>query len=77
MLDETAGRSLIAAIDVATSRAVDAFNIASEGDEHELAEQARALVLELKAFKEAVMARPTRPARWQFGRTPRGDARSR
>ncbi len=77
MLDETAHQSLIAAIDVATSRCVDAFNIASESDDPELAEGARTLVAQLKAFRETVMARPTRRARWQFGRSPRGDARSR
>ena len=38
MLDETAQQSLIAALDVAISRCVDAFNIASEGGELELAE---------------------------------------
>jgi hypothetical protein len=77
VLDETAHQRLIAAVDVAVSRAVDAFNIASESDEPELAESARALVNELKAFREAAMARPTRRGRWQFGRSPRGDARSR
>jgi hypothetical protein len=77
VLDETAHQSLIAAIDVATSRCVDAFNIASESDDLELAEGARTLVMELKAFRKTVMVRPTRPARWQFGRSPRGDARSR
>ena len=41
MLDETAHQSLIAALDVAISRCVDAFNIASESDDPELAEGAR------------------------------------
>jgi hypothetical protein len=77
MLDETAQKSLLSAIDVAISRCVDAFNIASEAAEQELAERARAHVNELKAFRETVLASPTRRARWQFGRTPRGDARSR
>ena len=77
MLDETAQRSLLAAIDVAISRCVDAFNIASEAGEKELAEAARVQVTELKAFREAALARPTRRARWQYGRSPRGDARSR
>lgn len=77
MLDETAQQSLIAAIDVAISRCVDAFNMASESDDHELAEGARTLVTELKAFRQSVIDRPTRRGRWQFGRSPRGDARSR
>jgi hypothetical protein len=77
VLDETAHQSLIAAIDVAISRCVDAFNIASEGGEPELAESARVQVTELKALREAVVARPSRRPRWQFGRSPRGDARSR
>ena len=41
MLDESAQQSLIAALDVAISRGVDVFNIASEAGEFELAEQAR------------------------------------
>jgi hypothetical protein len=77
VLDETAHQSLLAAIDVAISRCVDAYNIASEAGEEELAEAARVQVTELKAFREAVRERPTRRARWQFGRSPRGDARSR
>jgi len=77
VLDETAHQSLIAALDVAISRCVDAFNISWEGGEHELAERARTQVTELKAFRAAVLSHPTRRARWQFGRTPRGDARSR
>jgi hypothetical protein len=77
VLDETAHQSMIAAIDVAISRSVDTFNIASESEEPELAEKARVLVNELKAFREAVMAHPVRRGRWQFGRSPRGDARSR
>jgi hypothetical protein len=77
VLDETAHQSLLGAIDVAISRCVDAFNIASEAGEPELADSARVQVTELKAFREAVLARPTRRARWQYGRSPRGDARSR
>ncbi len=77
MLDEGAHRSLIAAIDVAISRCVDAFNIASEAGEDELAEKARLQVTELKALRQAALSRPTRRARWQFGRSPRGDARPR
>lgn len=77
MLDETAHQSLMAAIDVAISRCVDAYNIASEGDEEELADTARARITELQAFRALASASPTRRARWQFGRSPRGDARSR
>jgi len=77
VLDETAHQSLIAAIDVAISRCVDAFNIASEGGEEGLAASARVQVNELKAFRDAASALPTRRGRWQFGRSPRGDARSR
>lgn|GEM_PF-5490001 len=77
MLDETAHQKLLAALDGAISRCIDAFNIASEAEDTELAGMARARVAELKTFREAVLARPTRPARWKFARTPRGDARSR
>ena len=58
MLDETAQQSLIAAIDVAISRCVDAFNIASESDEPELAERVRVQLTELKAFRETALSRP-------------------
>jgi len=34
-------------------------------------------VTELKALRELALARPSRRSRWQFGRTPRGDARAR
>jgi hypothetical protein len=77
VLDETAQQRLIAAIDVAISRCVDAYNIASESDEPELAESVRVQITELKAFRETALSRPTRRPRWQFGRSPRGDARSR
>ena len=77
MLDETAHQSLIASLDVAISRCVDAFNICSEGGELDLAERARTHVTELKALREAAVGRPSRRPRWQFGRSPRGDARSR
>jgi hypothetical protein len=77
VLDETAQQRLIAAIDVAISRCVDAYNIVSESDEPELAERVRVEISELKAFRETALSRPTRRPRWQFGRSPRGDARSR
>jgi len=76
VLDETAHQSLLAAIDMAISRCIDAYNIASEADEQELAEGARTQVTELKAFRATVVARPTRRSRWGYGRSPRGDARS-
>ena len=75
MLDETAHANLLAAIDAAISRCIDAFNIASEGGDAELAEAARARVNGLKAFREEVSARPTRPARWMQAHSRRGDAR--
>jgi hypothetical protein len=77
VLDESAHANLVAAIDAAISRCIDAFNIASEAGEAELAEGARARVNQLKAYRQAVMARPTRPARWMQARSPRGDARPR
>jgi hypothetical protein len=76
VLDETAHQSLLAAIDMAISRCIDAYNIASEADEQELAEGARTQVTELKAFRATVVSRPTRRSRWGYGRSPRGDARS-
>jgi hypothetical protein len=76
VLDETAHQRLLAAIDMAISRCIDAYNIASEADEPELAEGARTQVTELKALRAAVVSRPTRRGRWRYGRSPRGDARS-
>jgi hypothetical protein len=77
VLDETAQQSLIASLDVAISRCVDAFNICSEGGDLDLAERARTQITELKELRATVVARPSRRPRWQFGRSPRGDARSR
>ncbi|HLI74838.1 MAG TPA: hypothetical protein VKU86_13245 [Acidimicrobiales bacterium] len=77
MLDEGAHRNILAALDAAISRCIDAFNIASEAGDTELAEAARARVNGLKAFRDEVSARPTRPARWMQARSPRGDARQR
>jgi hypothetical protein len=77
VLDESAHANMLAAIDAAISRCIDAFNIASEAGDTELAEAARVRVTGLKSFREVVLARPTRPARWMYGRTPRGDSRSR
>jgi hypothetical protein len=77
VLDETAHANLLAAIDAAISRCIDAFNIASEAGDAELAEAAHARVNELKAFRIVALARPTRPARWMQARSRRGDARHR
>ena len=77
MLDESAHKNLIAALDAAISRCIDAFNIASEAGDGELAEGARTKVNDLKAFRAEVALRPTRPARWMQARNPRGDARPR
>ncbi len=77
MLDETAHQKLLAAIDVAISRCIDAFNIATEAGDAELADTARSRVADLKEFRQAALARPTRPARWMFARSRRGDARPR
>jgi hypothetical protein len=76
VLDESSHQSLLAAIDVAISKCIDAYNIASEADEQELAVGARTQVTELKALRARVVAQPTRRARWRYGRSPRGDARS-
>ena len=77
MLDETAQQKLLAAVDIAVSKAIDAYNIVSEAGDEELAALARAQVTGLKEFRADVVARPTRPARWLFARSPRGDARPR
>ena len=77
MLDETAHNRLLVALDVAISRGIDAFNIASEAGDDELAASARACVADLKALREEAASRPTRPSRWMNARSPRGDARPR
>ncbi len=76
MLDESAHQSLLTAIDVAISKCIDAYNIASEADDQELAEAARTQVTQLKELRATVVSRPTRRGRWRYGRSPRGDARS-
>ena len=76
-MDETAHANLLAAIDAAISRCIDAFNIASEAGDAELADGAHARVNELKAFRLDVASRPARPARWLQARSRRGDARPR
>ena len=77
MLDETAHANLLAALDAAISRCIDAFNIASEGGDAELANGSRARVNELEAFRLEAARRPSRPARWLQARLRRGDARPR
>ena len=77
MLDETAHQKLLAATDMAISRCIDAFNIASEADDTDLAHTAQARIDDLKDFRALVIARPTRPARWMYARSRRGDARLR
>ena len=75
MLDEAAHTNVLAALDVAISRCIDAFNMASESGERDLAEEARDCIEHLRDLRDAVRTSPTRPARWKFARTPRGDAR--
>ena len=77
MLDEAAHKNVLAALDAAISRCIDAFNIASEAGDTDIAEGARTKVNSLKAFRDEVARRPTRPARWMQARNPRGDARQR
>ena len=75
MLDEAAHTNLLAALDVAISRCIDAFNMASESGERDLAEEARDCIERLRDLRDTVRTSPTRPARWKLARTPRGDAR--
>ena len=77
MLDEPAHQNMLQAIDVAISRCIDAFNIAAEAGDTELAEAARVEIESLKGLRQTALARPTRPARWMFARSRRGDARPR
>jgi hypothetical protein len=65
----------MAAIDVAISRCIDAFNIAAETGDEELTEQARACVERLQAFRDHTAACPTRASRWMHARPPRGESR--
>jgi hypothetical protein len=65
---------LLAAIDVAVSRCIDAFNIASETDDEELTAEARACVERLKAYRALTASQPARASRWQRARPPRGDS---
>jgi len=76
VIDETAHRNLLAALDVAISKCIDAYNIASEAGDEDLTGLARQRILDLQEFRDVVRARPTRPTRWLFARTRRGDSRS-
>ena len=48
MLDEAAHTNVLAALDVAISRCIDAFNMASESGERDLAEEARDCIERLR-----------------------------
>jgi hypothetical protein len=65
---------LVTAIDTAVSKAIDAFNIASETGDEDLTAEARACVDRLKAFREVTAAQPTRASRWMHARPPRGES---
>ena len=65
---------LLVAIDVAVSRCIDAFNIASETEDEALVAEARACVERLKAFRDFTAAQPARASRWMRARPPRGDS---
>jgi hypothetical protein len=65
---------LLAAIDVAVSRCIDAFNIAAETEDEALAAEARDCVERLKAFRDLTAAQPARASRWMRARPPRGDS---
>jgi hypothetical protein len=65
---------LVAAIDTAVSKAIDAFNIAAETGDEDLTAQARACVENLKAFRELTAAQPTKASRWMHARPPRGES---
>jgi hypothetical protein len=65
---------LLAAIDVAVSRSIDAFNIAAETEDEELAERARACVEGLQAYRAFAASQPTRASRWMRARPPRGES---
>jgi hypothetical protein len=64
---------LMAAVDVAISRCIDAFNIAAETGDTELTEEARVCVERLKAFRDYTAARPTKASRWMH-RPHRGES---
>ena len=65
---------LLAAIDTAVSRCIDAFNVAAETEDEELTAEARACVERLKAFRDFTAAQRTRASRWMRARPPRGDS---
>jgi hypothetical protein len=65
---------LLAAIDVAVSRCIDAFNIAAETEDEALTTEARACVERLKAYRDFTASQPARASRWMRARPPRGDS---
>jgi hypothetical protein len=74
VLREAEVARLVSAVDVAVSRAIDAFNVAAETGDEELTDEARACVARLKEFRDLAAARPTRASRWMHARPPRGDS---
>jgi hypothetical protein len=74
VLREAELAQLLTAIDTAVSRAIDAFNIASETGDEELTAEARACVEQLKAFRQLCAGQPTRASRWMRARPPRGES---
>jgi hypothetical protein len=74
MLRDAEQAQLLAAIDTAVSRCIDAFNVAAETEDEELTSEARACVDRLKAFRELTAAQPARASRWMRARPPRGDS---
>ena len=74
MLRDAELARLLAAIDVAVSRAIDAFNIAGETGDENLMNEARACVEKLKAFREHTSVQPTKASRWMHARPPRGES---
>jgi hypothetical protein len=74
MLRDAEHAQLLAAIDTAVSRCIDAFNVAAETGDEELTAEARACVERLKEFRALTAAQPTRASRWMKARPPRGDS---
>jgi hypothetical protein len=74
MLRDAEQARLLAAVDVAISRSIDAFNIAAETGDEALTEEARACVERLRAFRTSTAACPTRASRWMHARPPRGES---
>jgi len=75
MLREAELARLVAAIDDAVSKSIDAFNVAVETGDEELVQRARSCVESLEAYREFAASQPTRASRWMRARPPRGDSR--